>query len=209
MLNTNLQKIRKERGLTQEALAVKLNVVRQTISKWEQGTAVPDADTLCRIAEALDIPVTDLLGVPVTKERDDVSAITKSLAEINEQLAIKNRRSHRIWKIVGITLLIFTIAILVLFALNIVAFNSYKTSNDISVQISENDIPLFESISQLDDGEINDFLIDIIYRDQLIETWGQPDKSIDQTDYWKIDEQWTLKITYDENDMVISCGKEN
>lgn len=49
MLNENLAKVRKERGLTQEALSVKLNVVRQTISKWEKGTAVPDADTLCRI----------------------------------------------------------------------------------------------------------------------------------------------------------------
>lgn len=52
MLNENLAKVRKERGLTQEALSVKLNVVRQTISKWEKGTAVPDADTLCRIADA-------------------------------------------------------------------------------------------------------------------------------------------------------------
>ena len=39
MLNENLAKIRKERGLTQEALSVKLNVVRQTISKWEKGVS--------------------------------------------------------------------------------------------------------------------------------------------------------------------------
>ena len=57
MLNENPAKIRKERGLTQEALASKLNVVRQTISKWENGTAVPDADTLCKIADVLDVSV--------------------------------------------------------------------------------------------------------------------------------------------------------
>ena len=38
MLSENLARIRKEKGLTQEALAVKLNVVRQTVSKWEKGT---------------------------------------------------------------------------------------------------------------------------------------------------------------------------
>ena len=62
MLNENLARVRKERGLTQEALAVKLNVVRQTISKWEKGTAVPDADTLCKVADELEVPVSELLG---------------------------------------------------------------------------------------------------------------------------------------------------
>ena len=70
MLNENLAKIRKERGLTQEALASKLNVVRQTISKWENGTAVPDADTLCKIADALDVSVAELLGE--TKDKDEM-----------------------------------------------------------------------------------------------------------------------------------------
>ena len=46
MLNENLSKIRRERGLTQESLAIKLNVVRQTVSKWENGTAVPCAELL-------------------------------------------------------------------------------------------------------------------------------------------------------------------
>lgn len=37
MLNENLKNIRKAKGLSQEELAIKLNVVRQTVSKWEQG----------------------------------------------------------------------------------------------------------------------------------------------------------------------------
>ena len=61
MLSENLARIRKEKGLTQEALAVKLNVVRQTVSKWEKGIAVPDADTLCAIADALDVSAAQLL----------------------------------------------------------------------------------------------------------------------------------------------------
>lgn len=96
MLNENLAKVRKERGLTQEALAGKLHVVRQTISKWEKGTAVPDADTLCRIAEALEVSVSALLGVPEQGDRADAPAET--LAKIKEQLAARNRRAAAVWK---------------------------------------------------------------------------------------------------------------
>lgn len=53
MLNENIKSIRKSKGLSQEELAVKLNVVRQTISKWEQGLSVPDSDMLISISEVL------------------------------------------------------------------------------------------------------------------------------------------------------------
>ena len=99
MLNENLAKVRKERGLTQEALSVKLNVVRQTISKWEKGTAVPDADTLCRIADALDISVSTLLGDSEHEDKIDTASIVESLAQINEQIAIRNRRAANTWKV--------------------------------------------------------------------------------------------------------------
>ena len=44
MLSKNIQSIRKSKGLSQQELAIQLNVVRQTISKWEQGLSVPDSD---------------------------------------------------------------------------------------------------------------------------------------------------------------------
>ena len=65
MLNENIKTIRKSKGLSQEELAIKLNVVRQTISKWEQGLSVPDADMLISIAEVLETPVSTLLGETV------------------------------------------------------------------------------------------------------------------------------------------------
>lgn len=99
MLNENLAKVRKERGLTQEALSVKLNVVRQTISKWEKGTAVPDVDTLCRIADALDVSVSTLLGYSGHEDKIDTASIVESLAKINEQIAIRNRRAANTWKV--------------------------------------------------------------------------------------------------------------
>ena len=43
MLNENIKAIRKSKGLSQEELAIKLNVVRQTVSKWERGLSVPDS----------------------------------------------------------------------------------------------------------------------------------------------------------------------
>ncbi len=67
MLNENIKTIRKAKGLSQQELAVKLNVVRQTISKWEQGLSVPDSDMLISISEALEIPVSTLLGETVTE----------------------------------------------------------------------------------------------------------------------------------------------
>lgn len=112
MLNENLAKIRKERGLTQEALAVKLNVVRQTISKWEKGTAVPDADTLCKIADALDVPVSELLGSPEHEINTDTALIAKALSQINEQLAIRTRHTANVWKAACIVLLVLVGALI-------------------------------------------------------------------------------------------------
>ena len=57
MLNENIRAIRRAKGLSQEELAIKLNVVRQTISKWEQGRSVPDSDLLIALSEALETPV--------------------------------------------------------------------------------------------------------------------------------------------------------
>lgn len=120
MFNENLKAMRKAKGYTQEELAIKLNVVRQTVSKWEKGLSVPDADILEKIADVLETTVSTLLGQAVTDEADK-NAVAEQLAKISEQLAIKNRRSRRIWKIIGIVLLIsvvFTILMSVLFSVN-------------------------------------------------------------------------------------------
>ena len=62
MIGENIQIIRKEKHMSQEELAVKLHVVRQTVSKWENNLSVPDADVLIRMAELLEVPVSRLLG---------------------------------------------------------------------------------------------------------------------------------------------------
>ena len=88
MLNENIKAIRKSKGLSQQELAIKLNVVRQTVSKWEQGLSVPDSDMLISISEVLETPVSILLGENViVSKADDLKAISEKLEVINLQLA--------------------------------------------------------------------------------------------------------------------------
>ena len=88
MLNENIKAIRKAKGLSQQELAVKLNIVRQTVSKWEQGLSVPDADLLIALSQALETPVSTLLGETVMEsEADRLQAISEKLEVINLQLA--------------------------------------------------------------------------------------------------------------------------
>ena len=104
MLAENIKAIRKQRGMTQEELAARLNVVRQTVSKWEKGLSVPDADLLKRIAEILETDVSTLLGAPISTETN-TNEIAEQLSRINEQLATKARMVKRIWFAVGIVAL--------------------------------------------------------------------------------------------------------
>ena len=106
MFQENLKNLRKKKGYSQQELAVRLNVVRQTISKWEKGLSVPDADTLIQMAEVFDVSVNELLGVNVEmKDEESINAITEQLVRINEQLAVKNNRWRKFWKRVGLVLL--------------------------------------------------------------------------------------------------------
>ena len=121
MLSENIKAIRKSKGLSQEELAVKLNVVRQTISKWEQGLSVPDADMLISISEALETPVSALLGETVIASKaDDLKAISEKLEIINLQLAQRKTAKRKTihW------LLISLCAVIGIISAVLIAFNS-------------------------------------------------------------------------------------
>lgn len=126
MFAENLKKIRKDKGYTQEILAEKLNVVRQTVSKWEKGLSLPDVDMLSKIANVLETDVIILLDGQITTT--DQSEIVKQLAKINEQLTIKNRRYKKIMKTIAIILLIIVIFGILLVILNIGTFISISNS---------------------------------------------------------------------------------
>ena len=123
MLNENIKAIRKAKGLSQQELAVKLNIVRQTVSKWEQGLSVPDADLLIALSQALETPVSTLLGETVMEsEADRLQAISEKLEVINLQLAQRKtmRRAIIRWQQSSICAMI-----LVMFAAVIIVNSPY------------------------------------------------------------------------------------
>lgn len=128
----NLKAMRKAKGYTQEELAIKLNVTRQTISKWEKGLSVPDVDFLFKIADVLETNVGTLLGGAIMDEVNK-DTVAEQLAKISEQLAIKNRRSKRIWKIVGIVLLTILALNLLLAIFGMSAYTSFSTDGKTTV----------------------------------------------------------------------------
>ncbi|HIS32653.1 MAG TPA: helix-turn-helix transcriptional regulator [Candidatus Limivivens intestinipullorum] len=139
MLNENLKTLRKQRGLSQQELAVRLHVVRQTVSKWEKGLSVPDADTLIRIAEILEVSVETLLGGKMSDSEDSEggkssSEIAKQLTQINEQLAIRNRRTKIVLKVVGILLLLFFVFTLLQIVVGVISFEQVQTHTRVDVQ---------------------------------------------------------------------------
>ena len=139
MLSENIKIIRKQKGLSQETLAQQLNVVRQTVSKWEKGLSVPDAELLNRLSEVLDTPVSTLLGSTVEEVEptsdNRIDEISKQLAILNEQLANQAVRKRKTVKIVisaiiiaivGLILAIFLyFAALILFRTHVNSKNEY------------------------------------------------------------------------------------
>ena len=125
MLKDNLKTLRKNKGLSQEELSIKLNVVRQTISKWETGLSVPDAEMLVTISELFETPVSEILGESIEeKETNDLKVISEKLEVINEQLSIsqKQKRNRKI-----IVLLIIDICLIFFFVLLALLGSPYLT----------------------------------------------------------------------------------
>lgn len=90
MLSENIKVFRKSKGFSREELADKLNVVRQTVSKWEQGLSAPDAGLLIALSKALETPVSTLLGETAAESKaGGFNEIAERLEEINLQLAKK------------------------------------------------------------------------------------------------------------------------
>jgi len=149
MLQENIRSFRKERGLTQEELAIRVNVVRQTVSKWEKGLSVPDADMLQKIAEVLEVSVSQLLGREEEPEKDR-NEVAEQLSRINEQLAIRNRRSRRIWTIVGVVLALWVLVNAIAMVLSYAAYNTLTTTTELTVS---------EAVEILEDEQGNTLVI--------------------------------------------------
>lgn len=135
MLGETIKAIRKSKGLSQEELAALLNVVRQTVSKWEQGRSVPDADLLIALSEALQVPVSTLLGETAYEETaEPLSAISEKLACINFQLARQAAVRRRVFHWFFIALCVGIAAVFAaLFIINGSYLNWDLTSHETAV----------------------------------------------------------------------------
>ena len=145
MFSENLKILRKQKGLTQETLAIKLHITRQTISKWEKGLSVPDTEQLVRLAEVLEVPITQLLGQKVADTTNE-NEVAEYLAQIAEQLAIKNRRTKLVVKIVVGILVAFVIANLLMVLMSFSSFYEITDSSEESIIVNEAERELSETL---------------------------------------------------------------
>lgn len=130
MLSDNIKTLRKSKGLTQEELANRINVVRQTVSKWEKGYSVPDAEMLKKIAEVLETDVSQLLGSTIEIDAN-ADLVAEQLSRINEQLAIRNRRARRIWKTVGVIFLVILAVQIIVLSVGSVSSVTHHTDSQV------------------------------------------------------------------------------
>ena len=127
MLKDNLKTLRKNKGISQEELSVKLNVVRQTISKWESGLSVPDAEMLISISEVFETPVSEILGENIEeKEKNDIKVISEKLEIINEQLSRKQKQKRR--RTINF-LIVLDVCIILLFIILAILGSPYQSWN--------------------------------------------------------------------------------
>lgn len=120
MLGENIKILRKQKGYSQETLASQLNVVRQTVSKWEKGLSVPDAEMLNSLSELLETPVSTLLGATVSEDEapptSEMSEVAKQLAILNDRLANNAAKKRKTIKRIIICLLIAALLLIILWA---------------------------------------------------------------------------------------------
>lgn len=127
MLGDTIKTLRTKRGLTQEELAIRLHVVRQTVSKWEKGLSTPDAEMLRQLADELEVSVQELLGGEIREEASQ-DEIAQQLARLNEHLAVRNRRTSNIIKALCIGMAALLLLMVGLTAAGITLF-SFRPGN--------------------------------------------------------------------------------
>ena len=148
MLQDNIRSLRKARGLSQEEVAQRLHITRQTLSKWENGLSVPDAQLLLKLAEILEVSVAQLLEGSTETNEEEQDTVAEQLERLNLLLAERNRRSRRIWRIVAGVLIGAAVVTMLLLLLSFIAFRSFTSEPVINggeeVVAAGDDLPSYE-----------------------------------------------------------------
>ena len=218
MLSENIKTLRKQKGYSQEQLADKLNVVRQTISKWEKGYSVPDADILEDMADIFEVQVSDLLGKEIITEEEttDIGELVKQLKILNDYFSEKVRRRKRALKITKTVLSSVLIAVLIIVAgiCTIEAIDTVKhkilayNETDIKLNCSLDGKEYIYDISYSDDGYMasgfgqTEELYNILFGDKATMTEEEAEKEAAETTY----EEKVNDIINKTEDYFISKG---
>lgn len=96
-----LKELRKEKGITQEEFAEKINVAGRTVSRWETGTNMPDISLLIEIAEFFDVSIPEIINGERKSEimNEEVKEVAEKLsdyANVEKESIIKSIRSFSI-----------------------------------------------------------------------------------------------------------------
>lgn len=168
------------------------------------------------------MPVAELLGSPERVDKMDITAIAKSLAEINEQLAVRNRRSNNILKVI----LRATIALFLLIAIVVVLNISTGTpvidnnvteqkvgseeSSGTIIELDENEIPLLQQVGKNNEHTLREFWGSRnISKEQIIESWGNPVRENDNSASWLISEDKVITVFFTDSQYAYDCGIES
>lgn len=148
----NLRAFRKQKEFSQEYLAEKMNVSRQTISKWENGTAMPDLKKLTDLASLFDVSMDELLGTSAPDYKTSVSdnAELEILKQAFDEYKAKNKKTIIIFGAVSTALVVALI------------FTTVNLSNSIAnLQSRVNSLPSGQVIYQNDGDDDSSILCDV------------------------------------------------
>ena len=148
----NLRAFRKQKEFSQEYLAEKMNVSRQTISKWENGTAMPDLKKLTDLASLFDVSMDELLGTSAPDYKTSVSdnAELEILKQAFDEYKAKNKKTTIIFGAVSTVLVVALI------------FITVNLSNSIAnLQSRVNSLPSGQVIYQNDGDDDSSILCDV------------------------------------------------
>ncbi|MBR6395085.1 MAG: helix-turn-helix transcriptional regulator [Ruminococcus sp.] len=110
--NNKLYDLRKQKGFSQEELANRLNVSRQTVSKWEVGDSTPDLEKLVAISDLFEISLDELVLDKAAVSSEETSSKSEVLSELKEKLLTdeNKKRAKKGFKIAGIILGVLVLA---------------------------------------------------------------------------------------------------
>ena len=104
--------LRKAKDLTQEQLAEKLDVSRQSVSKWESGQATPDLEKIVEISAIFDVTTDYLLK---SSEIDDLSVKTEMLEKQQQMMLLREQKKQRNFECVMYSVAVYLIFFAVYF----------------------------------------------------------------------------------------------